>query len=288
MSIITLTTATYSNCGQMITTAAKELNYDILGNEVIDLAAKEFNVSKNKIEQALYKAPAYAGRVHPDKNKYITYLQTVLIRCFLKNNIIYYGPAGFLLVRGISHMFNVRIIANIKDRIQQMMEIEGISSNAAEISILKNDEEFSKWSDYIFKADISDPNFYDLVIDLDKMNEQGAIKLIVNAILSKRYKLNRFSYNCLKDLELSLTLKSRLLDIDPRVMVYVKGEKIFVDTICLKEDSERRINQIKSMTDEVFDHRGRDEDHISKSPKPVIERIRVIEDYFETILSKYS
>ncbi|MBF0541345.1 MAG: cytidylate kinase-like family protein [Nitrospirae bacterium] len=275
MSIITLTAATYCESDEIISSAAKELNYELVGNEIIDIAAKEFNIPKDKILKAIYKAPASASRVHPDKDKYITSLQLSLIQLFLKDNIAYYGPGGFVLVQGISHVFKVRIIANLENRINTMMKKDGISSKAAEKSIIKSDNELSKWSEFIFKADISDPNFYDLVINLDQIGAPQAIDIIVNAIKSKRFQPMTYSVNCLKDAQLALTLKSKLLDIDPKIMLTVKAGRISIDTVCLKKHSEKRIKQINTVVEVVTDINN-------------IERIRVIEDYLENIISKYS
>jgi len=275
MSIITLTAASYCESDQIISSVAKALNYELLGNEIIDLTAKEFSIPKNKIENAIYKAPASLSRVHPDKDKYITSLQATLIRRLLKDNIAYYGPAGFVLVQGISHVFKLRIIANLEDRIKRMVEIEGVSSKAAEKSIIKNDNEHLRWSEFIFKADITNPNLYDLVINLDQIGVPSAIEIITTTIKSTRFQPMTYSINCLKDTERALTLKARLLDIDPKIIVKVKSGKINIDTVCLKKDSEKRIKQIKSAVGEISDVEN-------------IEKIRVIEDYFETIISKFS
>jgi cytidylate kinase len=274
MSIITLTTESYCESGQIINSAAKELNYELIGNEIIDMTAKEFNVSKTLIEKAIYKAPISADRVHPDKDKYIVYLQLLLIRKLLKDNIAYYGHGGFVLARGISHVFKVRIIANLETRIQTMMEKESISAKAAYKSIIKNDSEYSRWSEYIFKADITNPNFYDLVINLDQIGAAKAVDIIVNTIKSKRFQPMTYSINCLKDAELALTLKAKLLDIDPKIILTVKTGKIFIDTFCLKKNFGKNIEKINSVVAEINDINN-------------IERLRFVEDYFETILSGY-
>jgi cytidylate kinase len=270
MSIITLTTVSYCESEQIITSAARQLNYELLGQEIIDKAANEFNIKKTKIEKAIYEAPTSAHNVAPDKNKIITLLQLTLIRQLLKDNIAYYGPAGFALVQGISHVFKVRIIASLENRVKAMMEKEGRSLKDAEKSITKADNEYLKWSEFIFKIDMSNPNLYDLVINLDQIDAPAAIDIIVNTIKSKKFQSMTYSINCLKDTELSLDLKSRLLEIDPRVMIKVKSGKVNIDTICQKKNSNSRIKQINSIVEAVTDINN-------------IESIRIIEDVFDNI-----
>lgn len=270
MSIITLTAALYCESEQLINAVSKELEYELLGNEIIDLTAKEFNVPKNKIEKAIYEAPLSAIQASTEKVRFITYLQTTLIRQLLKNNITYYGPAAFVLVQGISHVLKVRLIASLENRIKAMMKSESKSAKEVEKIIIKRDKEYSKWSEFIFKADISNPNLYDLVINLDQIEIPQAIDIIINTINSKRFQPMTYSINCLKDTELALTIKSRLLDIDPNIMVKVKSGMINIDTLCQKKNSDKRIKQIHTIVDQISDSVN-------------IDQIRIIEDELEVM-----
>ena len=136
--------------------------------------------------------------------------------------MVYHGLAGHFYVKGVSHVLKVRIIADMKDRIQAFMDREKISYENAVALINKDDLERHKWSQNLYGIDTSDPILYDLVIRVRKMSVDDAADVICHTAGLETFKTTFESQKAMEDLVLASEVKTTLLELKPDIQVFVR------------------------------------------------------------------
>ena len=82
----------------------------------------------------------------------------------------------------------------------------------------------------LYGVDPTDPSLYDLVVCIDKIEVEGAIRLICEAASQAAFLLTENDRQKLSDLALSCKLKSELLDLDHNVVVTSEYGNVLVFT----------------------------------------------------------
>ena len=181
MAIITISRGSYSRGKEVAEKLAQGLGYECISREILLEASEEFNIPEIKLIRAIQDAPSILERFTHGKERYLAYIRTALLKHVQKDNVVYHGLEGQFFLRGIPHVLNVRIVADLEDRVSDEMRREGISAIKARELIKKDDEERRKWSLHLYGADPWDPLLYDLVIHLNSITVDDAVSLISHA-----------------------------------------------------------------------------------------------------------
>ena len=144
MTIISISRGSYSEGREVAEKVAERLGYQCLSREVILEASERFNIPEIQLSKAIHDAPSILERLGHEKLSFVAYYQSVLTRGVRKDNIVYHGLAGHLLLPGVPHVLKIRIIADLADRVASTMKREGIPMHEAEMLIQKDDEERTK------------------------------------------------------------------------------------------------------------------------------------------------
>jgi len=222
MAIITISRGSYSRGKEVAEKVAQKLGYECYAREVFLEASKEFNIPELNLVKAVHDAPSILERFSYGKEKFITYFQSALLKCFVRDNVVYHGLAGHFYVKGVSHVLKVRIIADMEDRIQIVMDREKIPSESAKELIKKDDLERRKWSQHLYGIDTTDPILYDLVIRVRKMSVDDAVDVICHTVGLDTFKTTAESQKAMEDLALASDVKTTLLELKPDIQVFVR------------------------------------------------------------------
>ncbi|MDL1963858.1 MAG: cytidylate kinase-like family protein [Deltaproteobacteria bacterium] len=249
MSIITITAGSYSNGKQIAESAAKRLKYEYADSEIIlSLVSGEFGVSESDLARVLKEAPSGVGMFSKARPEYIIFIETLLAEYLLKNNIVYYGVVGLSLIKEISHVLKVRIIANLEDRITTGMKLYKISRDKAGKIIKKEDEEQAKWAAAVYDIDLMDPNLYDLAINIGhiKSNDvEDAIETIVSTVKHKKFQPMTYSLRCMKNIAISCRVRATLTDIDSKMQVKSDEGTVYIYTRAIKKKAQNKALEMK-------------------------------------------
>lgn len=228
MAIITISRGSYSKGKEVAEGVAKKLGYDCISREIMLEASEEFNISEIKLVRAIHDAPNILNRLSRGKDKYISFVQKVLLQYFRKDNVVYHGLAGHFFVKDISHALKVRIISDLDDRARLEMEREGITRAEALHLLKKDDEERRKWSEYMYGIDTNDSSLYDLLIHIHRITVEDAVDIICHSAGLKHFQTTSESQNALEDLLLSVEVKAALSGFDPDIKVSAKNGTVFI------------------------------------------------------------
>lgn len=212
MAIITISRGSYTKGKEIAEKVAACLGYDCISREVILNTSDRFNIPEIKLVKAIHDAPAILDRFSHTKQDFIAYYQSALTRRVQKDNVVYHGLAGHLLLKGISHVLKVRIIADLATRVKYEMEREGMGKQEALALIQKDDQERRRWTESLYGADPWDGFLYDFVIRIDKFTVENAVDFICQAAAFEQFKTTKASQHKMDDLALASQVKGILID----------------------------------------------------------------------------
>jgi cytidylate kinase len=229
MPIITISRGSYSKGREIGEKVAGKLGYDCLSREIMIKASEHFNVPEIKLARALHDAPSVWERFTYGKERYLAYVESTLLETAQKDNLVYHGLGGQFILKGIGHVLNVRILADLEDRIRLEMEQEKISRDEAVEALEKDDHERRGWSRAVWGVDNGDPRLYDLVIHIGKVSVDDAVDLICHAAGLERLKQTPGSQKTLEDRLLAARVKVKLVSEFPGIRVTADDGAVNVD-----------------------------------------------------------
>lgn len=234
MAIITISRGCFSHGLEIAEKVAHMLGYECLSREVLVDAAQLFDVSERKLIKSIHDAPNILERITKGREKYLAYIKAALLERVKKDNVVYHGHAGHLLLAEIPKLLKIRIIAEIEARAAMMQQQQDISRNQAIKFIESEDNRRADWTRYLYKMDLSDPQLYDIVIHINQLKIQDACRLICTAAQSSTYEMTVETKKLINDLAIASHLKAALLGIceaevssnGGHVHVKVSGQKL--------------------------------------------------------------
>lgn len=215
MSIIIISRGIHYKGEEVARKTAQKLGFPCISHDIVLEASQKFGIPEAKLKKAMEKAPGLLERLGFEKEKHISYIHSILLNRLKKDNIIYHGQAGHFFVKDISHALAVRILVDINDRTNYCMETEGVSQTKAYEILKKRDEEREKWGQYLYGLNISDPNLYDVVINIQKLSVDDAVEMICKAIGFQKFKTTPESQQTMEDLALAAEVKAILMSEKP-------------------------------------------------------------------------
>jgi cytidylate kinase len=247
MAIITISRGSYSKGKEVAEKVAEKLGYECISRDVLLQASDRFHIPEIKLVRAIHDAPSILHRFSRGNQAYIAYIQSALTARAKKDQVVYHGLAGHLLLKRVPHVLKVRIIADLPDRVANEMSREGISEEEARALILKDDEERRKWTQSLYGVDPWDSHLYDLVLRVHKLTVADAVDFICQAALREAFKTTAASQQKMDDLALACQVKAALIDSFPDVAVTSEYGNVLVFT----KGSDRLTHRLQNRTKEL-------------------------------------
>jgi len=251
MSAITISRGSYTRGREVAQKAADKLGYECISREVILETSKKFNIPEVKLVRAIHDAPSILDRFRYGREKYIAFIQAEILRRMRNDNIIYCGLAGHFFVRDIRHVLQVRILSDFEDRVQNEMEREKITAEAAAAILRRDDEERRKWSQHLYGIDTCDPSLYDLVIHIKKMTVDDAVEIICNTVRMEHFQPTEQSRRAIEDLALAAEVKVALVNLKPNISVEVSNGIALIKTTARESQEEGLIEKMERIASAV-------------------------------------
>ena len=207
---------------------AETLGYECLSRAVLLETSKQFDISEEKLTKAIVDAPSILERLGHRKQAYVAFIQAALTRHVAKDNIVYHGRAGHVLLKNVSHVLKVRIVAEMELRESIVMEQEGLSREEANTWITKVDKGRLKWTKTLYDADPSDPSLYDLLVNIPRFSVEEAAALICQTAKLPQFAATTDSQRAMDDLALACEVKAALVDRFPDAWVSSRNGNVLV------------------------------------------------------------
>ena len=207
MAIITFSRGCFSHGKELAECVAKRLGYECISREILLEASHFFHVSETKLFESLHDAPGLLNRITHVRQRFVDRIRAALLEHVVKDNIVYHGLAGQMLLDGISHVLRIRVTADMADRIKMLKNIRHISRKEAMHVIELEDHERAEWYQNIYRIDGNDPHLYDMVLHIGRLTIDDACDIVCQTASKDSFKATGRSQSALEDLALENHVK---------------------------------------------------------------------------------
>lgn len=212
MAIISISRAFCSKGKYIAEQVAERLGYECVSREILIDASGQFNIPEIQLAKAIHDRPSFFERLTHGREKYIAYIRAALLNYVRKDNVVYHGLAGHFFLQGISHAIKIRTIADLNVRVEEEIIRENVTENVARKRLQNEDTERSRWSQHIYGMDDTDPELYDMVLNLRQMSIDDCINTICYSTSLTSFATTAESRKNLDNLVLSSNVKARIVE----------------------------------------------------------------------------
>ncbi len=212
MSIITISRGTFSGGEKLAESLAEKLGYRSLSREILVKAAEKYGISEEKLYSAVTSKISMKEwlAIDIDRFRYLSFIQSALCEEAKKDNIIYHGHTGHLLLKGISHVLKIKVTASMEQRVIFAMERNKLTREQAINYIEAVDGQREKWTKFLYDVDWNDLSLYDIVINLEQITIQDACDMIGIAIQMPAFQADEASRKSMENLTIGSRVKAAL------------------------------------------------------------------------------
>jgi len=216
MAIITISRGSATGGLLLAEGLANKLNYKLVRREDILEGTAKFGVEAAKLEKFLFGPPTFSDGFKQDIRNYIAFFQAALCEYIQMQDVIYLGNVGHLLLRDISQVLTIRLIAPLESRIRMLIERKKMTREEASSYIEKIDAQRRAWTLFIYGVDWLNPILYDLTINLENTKIDVAVEIAATAARYKKYSETDQNKQTMENMLLATRTRAELF-ADPRL-----------------------------------------------------------------------
>lgn len=250
MPIITISRGSYYHGKSVAEKLAAKLGYPCISRDQVIEELEDFHLPEVKLVRGLNDSFSVLDRFSNGKHRYLTAVRAALLERFMAGNMVYHGLVGHYLVKEISHVLKVRIIADTENRVAGEMLREGIPREEARYILKKDDEERRRWCMYLYNIDLFDPANYNLVIRIGHLSEEDAVDIIADTVRRPVFQETPRSKSELADQALSAAVSYALLDF-PSAVVSVRDRHVHVALKIPEDQCEAVSRRIETQLEQI-------------------------------------
>ncbi len=146
---------------------------------------------------------------------YLVLMRNALLDEIRRDNVVYHGYSGHLLLPAIRHFVRVRIEAPLDLRVTMTMKRLGCDEKSARDYITEADDYRVKWARFMYGRDIRNTLLYDLVLNLGHMTLKAACGILECIMSDKDFQVSSESRDEVERLYLATSVEVALIT-DPR------------------------------------------------------------------------
>jgi cytidylate kinase len=242
VAIITISRGTFAGGERLAQLLAERLGYRVVSREQLyEHVAQRYGFSTAEAEEIMEHPPDPFDVLGDPLNRFslghrrrqlVFALRASLCELLEDDRAVYHGHAGHLLLRGVSHVICVRLIAPRGLRVTMAMEREQLSRLDALERIARVDAERSRSTLALFGLHWDDPSIFDMVLNLERMSMEEAAALAAATVELPSYRTTDGSRRAMENLRLSSQVMARLLAHSKTahldLQLQVDGSKVLV------------------------------------------------------------
>lgn len=207
MQIITISKGSQSYGDQFAKTLASKLDYQCIGRDEILEEARRQKIPIGKLETAIIKPHIFSEELALELEHYKALATSLLCKRAMKENIVYHGRTGHLLLPGIDHILKIRVITDLESRIETVMRKLALSREKAKLYIDQLDQDRKKWVKQFYNVDWDISSFYDVVINLSHLNVDNAATAVCSLTQLPEFQVTPANTKSLQNLYLASTAR---------------------------------------------------------------------------------
>ncbi|MGD9249608.1 MAG: cytidylate kinase family protein [Desulfobacterales bacterium] len=231
---------------------ADALDYTLLGPEILGDIAARYDLTSEKLTASLRNNPLPLRREATKRwLRCLACIEAEVLERLKGDNIVCWGLAAHLYVRGVSHALKVRLLMDKEQQAKKIAEEQGTAAGKAFKKLAKEKRNRSQWSETAFDRSEADPSLYDLVINLGQIDPDEAVHTIAAAVGYRKFQPMTYSMKRLEEDALAARVKAKLLTTMADVRVEASDGRVKVTSKAMKRDRQKKATAIKAMAGEV-------------------------------------
>ncbi|MCF6247506.1 MAG: cytidylate kinase-like family protein [Desulfobacula sp.] len=223
---------------------AQKLEYTTLSLPFLNEVADKYVLDRDKLAEAMKITPSILKRMPSKTWRYfLSCVEVEVLNRLLKDNIVCWGLAAQLYVVVVSHVLKVRLIGghgNTEQTAGAAIDIDRARKVAAE-----HEQKRDKWSMAAFNRKESNPELYDMVINMDQIQPGEIVETIVTTLGYPRFKAMTYSKTTLADKALAAMVKNVLLKTQTDIHVHSQNGTVVVTTTSIKREKNKKIDLLE-------------------------------------------
>lgn len=187
MYFITFTRKMGAGGSEIARTVASRLGYSFYDTEAIEKAAREVGFVEDASD-ADEKAPSLFERFLSHRPEiHLDRLNSVIYELASRGSAVFLGRGSHVLLRTLKCALHVRVTASEKRRLQNL-EARGFQSEVALKALRRSDREREAFVKFAFGVDWDNPEFYDIVLNMDNLTVDLAVDTVLHIARSEEIK----------------------------------------------------------------------------------------------------
>lgn len=240
MPIISISRGSLRGGEELAERLARKFDCEFISREKIMDLAVEAGIPVGRMQMAMVQPPRVYRRMGRERDVYLAFVKTYLCERARSGNLVYHGHASHLLLPGVSHVFRIRVVADMEYRIRSVEAHLNLNREKAKEYIRQVDEDRAKWARFLHGVSWDDPNLYDVVVNLETLGADNAATAICDMAQSPPFRPTPASLQTLENL--CLASRARLaLGLDRRTAfadVQVRADRGSVYVSYLPQQAE--------------------------------------------------
>ena len=178
MAVITISREAGSGGFQIAKSVAESLGYALVDKFTTESIFRQYGLTR--FDDVYSSAPSILDLLNADNLLLVSMANEIVEAVAKRGNVVILGRAGFAVLSGLADVLHVRIQAPFSERVQRVMEREGVADVDAAVERVKQDDEVHrKYMSRFYNKQWDEPSNFNLVLDTGSLSVEEAVKQIV-------------------------------------------------------------------------------------------------------------
>lgn len=229
MSVISIFGGPYSGSEAVLENLSLATGYCVIRDEdLIRETCERFEMDPARVRNTMYGKPSAFNNFTHERERCIASMKSVLAELLEGDETIFTGFATHLVPQEIPHVLRVLLIAGITHRAASAEARDGLAPKKALAKVRSMDESAYRWTYHLFKTDPWDAALYDIVIPTDRVDPEGALKLVLDNLEKDVVRTGDDSKKAIADFALAAAVELALVRKGHNVLVAADGGDVFL------------------------------------------------------------
>jgi cytidylate kinase len=264
MAVITISRHPGSLGDTIARAIAERLHYRLVERgELVQLAERigGSDVAWDRAPEMRERSPSFWERLNEERRRYASVLRRVTTQLAEEDDVVIVGLGGGQLLKGLSNVLRLQIIAPMDVRLERVMErgfddVRGpLSRDQARDLIRKHDRDVGGYMRYMFNIDWMEPQHWDLVINTGRFGISETVDIVAAIVASGTLEPSSLDRQRLANLALASRVEATVLG-DPTVWVnglkvVAQDGRVRIEGEVITEEDRDAVEQIVRLIDGV-------------------------------------
>ena len=257
MAVITISRHPGSLGDTIARALADRLQYRLVERgELISVAERigGTDVAWDRAPELRERSPSFWERLNEERRRYASVLRRAITQLAEDDDVVIVGLGGGQLLKGLSNVLRLQIIAPMDVRLERVMErgfddvVGPLTRDQARDLIRRSDRDIGGYMRYLFNIDWLEPHHWDLVINTGRFSVAQVVEMVAAIVDSGMLEPSTLDRQRLANLGLASRVEATVLG-DPTVWanglkVVAQDGRVRIEGEVITEEDRDAVEQI--------------------------------------------